>query len=539
MFTSDMRLALWAAVTATVVVRCTSSCYNAAMESCGDCRPGCEYCGQMPEDGIPIFHLMDRHGCAENDPNGLVFDDEHGIFHHFYQAHLATDGQPGPIWGHLASKDLVSWTSLDAAIWNGLDYVTGSSTIYDTVAIYTGSAAVVDGAGPGGRKGIVQIYPGLCSTQHEWCETGTVLAQAIPTNYSDPLLRNWTKPPYNPIMNSTQRDPSSPWQTPSGEWRITTYNSKIYGTASTEDFLKGRWYEIGTLEALETCECPSLYPIDVGNGNTNMLHVHKMSCDGFDWWQVGNFTPGQPGEVGSFEPASGWEDLFEKRKIDPSSAFYASKDAVYPSIGNSSQPRRVNYGWARVAPVGCQTLPRQIVFNEAARMLEQRPLEEVVFGLRNKVEAANVTTLGSLNLTSGAAQHSEITVRFEHLVGLVGVKIEGCVSCSFNATSNVAACDDVSAELLLLDNETALDLRVFVDATFVEAYFQNGRVAMTVSCATTPLAKSTDVSLFATAEIYQAPSAADGAAHLSAYVYSLRSIWVDPSVVENAPRIYW
>tara|TARA_B110000208_G_scaffold132026_1_gene159962 strand:- start:2338 stop:2502 length:165 start_codon:yes stop_codon:yes gene_type:complete len=28
---------------------------------------------------------MDQHGCAENDPNGPVFDPVHGVFHHFYQ----------------------------------------------------------------------------------------------------------------------------------------------------------------------------------------------------------------------------------------------------------------------------------------------------------------------------------------------------------------------------------------------------------------------------------------------------------------------
>ena len=41
-------------------------------------------------------------------------------------------------------------------------------------------------------------------------------SQAVPADYaSDPLLANWTKPSYNPIMENTQRDPSTPWQTPS------------------------------------------------------------------------------------------------------------------------------------------------------------------------------------------------------------------------------------------------------------------------------------------------------------------------------------
>ena len=67
-------------------------------------------------------------------------------------------------------------------------------------------------------SGVVNIYPGLCNN-HDWpgCNTGTLLAMAIPANYSDDvLLTNWSKPSFNPIMENTQRDPSSPWKEPSG-----------------------------------------------------------------------------------------------------------------------------------------------------------------------------------------------------------------------------------------------------------------------------------------------------------------------------------
>ena len=36
---------------------------------------------------------------------------------------------------------------------------------------------------------------------------------------------NWTKPSYNPIMEGTERDPSTPWKdATTGEWRLRTYN---------------------------------------------------------------------------------------------------------------------------------------------------------------------------------------------------------------------------------------------------------------------------------------------------------------------------
>lgn len=35
------------------------------------------------------------------------------------------------------------------------------------------------------------------------------------------MLTNWSKPAYNPIVEATERDPSTAWQTPAGEWRLT------------------------------------------------------------------------------------------------------------------------------------------------------------------------------------------------------------------------------------------------------------------------------------------------------------------------------
>ena len=152
---------------------------------------------------------MSQNGCAENDPNGPVFDPVHGVVHHFYQIHLAAPPGHGPDYGHFVSKDFVTWAELPVAIWNGVDSTTGVATPYDNEAIYTGSAVVVDGAGPGGKgPGVVNIYPGLCN-KNDWpgCTTGTLLAQAVPADYAgDELLVNWTRtaPRANSARNSTR-----------------------------------------------------------------------------------------------------------------------------------------------------------------------------------------------------------------------------------------------------------------------------------------------------------------------------------------------
>ena len=308
----------------------------------GPCGPGNEVCGQPFGKDAPQYHLMDQNGCAENDPNGPVFDPVHGVIHHFYQIHLAAPPGHGPNYGHFVSKDFVHWAPLPVAIWNGLDSSVWPPrfTPYDNEAIFTGSAVVVDGAGPGGKgPGVVNIYPGLCN-KNDWpgCETGTLLAQAVPANYAnDPLLTNWTKPSYNPIVENTQRswletalalddgsspsgrtafmraqgapphsgaqprslrslgarrsalarapsklrilrvrthrqrDPSSPWRLPSGEWRLRTFDSKVYGTASDADLLSGKWYEIGTSRDLRKCDGPSSFLLPAATSPCNPL----------------------------------------------------------------------------------------------------------------------------------------------------------------------------------------------------------------------------------------------------------------------------
>ena len=63
-----------------------------------------------------------------------MFDAKHGIYHLFFQDHLAmpsfNGSGAGPVYGHAASKDLAHWARLPVAIWN--------DHRYDSVAIYTG-----------------------------------------------------------------------------------------------------------------------------------------------------------------------------------------------------------------------------------------------------------------------------------------------------------------------------------------------------------------------------------------------------------------
>ena len=61
-------------------------------------------------------------------------------------------------------------------------------------------------------------------------------------------------------------------QTPSGEWRLRTFNSMVYGSASSKDLLAGKWYEIGKSDDFRQCECPSVYPLPAATPGSGAAH---------------------------------------------------------------------------------------------------------------------------------------------------------------------------------------------------------------------------------------------------------------------------
>ena len=89
------------------------------------------------------------------------------------------------------------------------------------------------------------------------------------------------------------------------------------------------------------------------------------------------------------------------------------------------------------------------------------------------------------------------------------------------------SCGHLQDSLRVLTAQSTVRLRVFFDATFLEAYFENGRVAMTLDAALSSGAPK--LALTSTIPSMQVQSAA---------VYSMRSIWTTAEAVRRAPRVY-
>jgi sucrose-6-phosphate hydrolase SacC (GH32 family) len=149
----------------------------------------------------------------------------------------------------------------------------------------------------------------------------------------------------------------------------------------------------------------------------------------------------------------------------------------------------------------------------------------------------------TIQVPSGALRQAEVIVSFAIPTQKTTLALtfgdfgyQTALSCTVDFTPNhnssfayyevPVACGPSKDTLRILTTETSISIRAFLDATFAEVFFQNGRVAITEVVALT------DASMLALTT-----SSASATAQ-SIAVYLMASIWVSPEEVRNAPRVY-
>ena len=490
------------------------------------------------------------------------------------------------------------------------------------------------------------VYPGLCN-KNDWpaCTTGTLLAVALPADHaSDPFLTNWTKPAYNPVVESTERDPSTAWQTPTGEWRLTNYEGKIF---SSRDFKTWARAADGATP-FPIAECPDFFPVPArctGNGCTlpapagfAPTHVHKHSDRG-DWYTFGTYTDGADGTSGTWAVSNNTTDprglpLDASQLLGGAMTFYASKSFLDPA-GGGGGGRRVFWGWALVPPASTQTLPRVTTFHAALQRLVFAPAPELAAlrgaplfaaaavplapgasaplsagwapGAGNVSEAALAFALPAADATFGVRIFGDAAARgaFDELeiafdaaaftarvawgaggappaesYYMPGIDMPGddlnvtnvaygdpricqaacnataactgftyvvrpplkgacCLKSGYPALKRSATCTSgvkpggpppppaAGAPIPLLAGDAAIDVRVFLDNTFIEVFLMEGRVALTLTTSG-PLAN-------AAVELYSKSGA--GVTATGVTVWPLASIWESPQEVLARRRL--
>uniref|UniRef100_A0A0D9WAT8 beta-fructofuranosidase n=1 Tax=Leersia perrieri TaxID=77586 RepID=A0A0D9WAT8_9ORYZ len=352
-----------------------------------------------------------------------------GMYHLFYQynPHGALWDTGNLSWGHSVSGDLVNWAALD----NALD----PTAPFDANGCASGSVTILADGLP------VIMYSGIDAQRRQ------VQNIAFPKNPHDPLLREWTKTKYNPVVSvpadvspDSFRDPTTAWRGRDGAWRfaVSAVSNGVGATLvyRSRDFL--RWERnAAPLHASRgdkvMAECPDLFPVTERGQLHGVRHVLKLSMPDTleDYYMVGVYDDTDDTfTVPPEDLAAGGFDYRRWRRIDHGH-LYASK-TFFDAIKN----RRVLWAWVNESDSeaddvakgwsGLQSFPRVVWLDESGKQLVQWPVEEietlrrkrgVLLGGGNEVEAGGLREIGGI----AAATQADVEVVFE-IASLAGAE---------------------------------------------------------------------------------------------------------------------
>ncbi|RWW74863.1 hypothetical protein BHE74_00017172 [Ensete ventricosum] len=346
---------------------------------------------------------------------------------------------------------------------------------------------------------------------------------AVPANLSDPFLRVWTKPDYNPLMTPVDgihsdmfRDPTTGWRGADGRWRVAL-GAEISGNGTallykSEDFV--RWERadspLHSSSASGMWECPDFFPVsiegreglDTSVNSKAVRHVLKMSLmvPQSDYYMLGTYDETRD----IFVPDDAADDYRMWLRYDYGK-FYASK-----TFFDAKKKRRILWGWLNESDTesddiakgwaGLQIIPRKIWLDSRGRQLVQWPIEEVESLRRDEVH------LHGLELTTGVheikglkASQVDVEVDFE-LPSLEGADtfdpsraMDAPKLCSEEDASvrvlDVESRSSLRPELdkpvygvfldMDLEKERKISLRTLIDHSVIESFGGKGRACIT------------------------------------------------------------
>lgn len=351
-----------------------------------------------------------------NDPNGPMY--YKGYYHLFYQYNPYGSTWGNIIWAHSYSTDLINWIPLEPAIY--------PSKPFDINGTWSGSATILPGNKP------VILYTGLDTEYRQ------VQNIAFPKNLSDPLLREWVKPDYNPVISpnkfmnaSAFRDPTTFWLGKDGQWRTVIGHKRhargiaeLYKSRDLKTWTRAK-HPLHSVAMTGMWECPDFFPVSLkGKQGLDLTamhqkgvkHILKVSLDltRFDYYTIGRYSS----ETDRYVPDNTSPDNSTGLRYDYGN-FYASK-----TFFDEKKNRRILLGWAnesdsviddiRKGWAGIQTIPRTLWLETGARQLLQWPVEEVETLRNKKVELSNVPlALGDLTEIHGiTSEQADVEVTF-------------------------------------------------------------------------------------------------------------------------------
>lgn len=213
----------------------------------------------------PLFHHTPAYGWM-NDPNGMFYDEQNGLWHLYYQYNPYASKWQNMTWGHSTSTDLIHWEAQPLAL--EVDVVG---------AIFSGSCVVDKYNTAGfGENAVVAFY------------TSAAESQAQSMAYSLDGGKTFTKYAANPIIVSDIvdfRDPKVWWNEATEAWNMALacgQEMRFYGSKNLKDWTYLSSFGEGVGNHGGVWECP------------DMLRVKVRGTNEYKWVLLCNINPGGP-----------------------------------------------------------------------------------------------------------------------------------------------------------------------------------------------------------------------------------------------------
>lgn len=358
----------------------------------------------------PLYHVTGGTGWI-NDPNGFsYYKDE---YHLFYQYHPYSN-EWGPMhWGHVTSKDLLTWNRLPAAM--------APDEAYDDAGCFSGSAIELDD----GRH--LLIYTGVGTVKD-----GGLNEKGEPLTYQTQCLAvgdgvEYQKYEHNPVITGDMivedgskvdfRDPKI-WKDDDGYYYAVAANMTADGNScillyrSIDAF---QWEFVTVLDRSneklgKMWECPDFYEVD--GKHVLVVSPIEMQPEKLKF-HAGNsviyLTGTYNKETHEFER----EDV---QPLDSGIDFYAPQSMLAPD------GRRIMIAWMQAWPnskfvpngvkyFGQMTVPREINYRNGK--LVQRPVREIESHRGNLVQYQNVEISEETSLDGVQGRVLDMTVKLK------------------------------------------------------------------------------------------------------------------------------
>jgi sucrose-6-phosphate hydrolase SacC (GH32 family) len=428
----------------------------------------------------PQVHFSPQHNWT-NDPNGLVYFN--GEYHLFFQYNPFGDQWGHMSWGHAVSSDMLHWRELPVAI-----------PEQGTEMVFTGSVVIdehnTSGLCANNKPCMVAVYTGHHTTKP--------LRQNQNLAYSNDNGRTWKRYTGNPVLDlnmSDFRDPSVLRDEAHQRWVMAVAlpnEHKVLFYSSPDLKQWTRLSEFGPTGATGgQWECPTLIrvPSDKGSGEMWALKVGinpgGLQGGSGEQYFLGSFD-GTAFTASTKPGAHGWTN-------------YGKDD--YCAISFNHLPaghKPVLLGWmsnwdyASKLPTspwrGQMSLPRELSYiaDSLGLALRQEPVTAALRGAHAAIASSATPTREApfeMDVTFGTAAHGTEGVRLysdeQHFTEIAfdGAKQQFYIDrthSGLDPTPQFATRTTTAAH-----SGRPHDLQIIVDRSSVEAFAQDGTIAMT------------------------------------------------------------